>query len=553
MVIALVAAGCATDVDPELTLLPADSTVPPTTDPAPPDEPEEGAEADQPPPTTTTEPVPTTIAPVIEQRVGNPLRAVTAAGDVLGSRSDNIITFEAIPYGEAPTAQRRFEPPVTDLVFEGDFDASTPGSSCPQNDTHVSVQFFPAPAFAEDCLTLDVFTPAAGDDLPVMVWFHGGDFVSGSAHTDAYDGANLARRDVVVVNVNYRIDALGFLVTEDMARDAAGEPFGNRGLQDQIAALGWIQQNIRDFGGDPANVTIFGQGSGARSVCGHLASPMSAGLFSKAILHSGGACDSILTIEEAIDRGEQWLAETSCAEAGEVVGCLQFLGIDDLLAASEQSGVTFDLVADGVLLDRSAFSLASSDELGSVPLLIGSTLDEGTLFVVGADEPTDQELRDLVLVELEGNTDLLLSQYEAIETNLAKQATFLTDSRFACASDRLASAAGDEAVVHTYQFVHRSTDMLPELGATHGSDLILLFGNPQAVEGLDLDELNADDQLVADFLATAWTTFAAEGTPGAGTDWPPYLDSSPAHLLIGAENTVSATVQDGRCEILSAR
>ncbi len=551
VVLLLLAAACAADVDPELTLLPADTTIvatiPPLEDTDPDSDPIVATTVTTPPTTSTT------TTTVVENRTGNPRRATTDNGDVLGERADGIVAFQAIPYAASPVGRLRFDLPEAPGAFESDFDATTPGLACPQNPNDRSVQLFLPPAFAEECLTLDVFTPATGDELPVMVWFHGGDFATGSAHSEAFDGSNLATRDVVVVNVNYRLDALGFLITDEMVRTANGDAFGNRGFQDQIAALEWVQRNIRDFGGNPANVTIFGQGSGAKSVCGHLASPKSSGLFHKAILQSGGACDSLLTVEQAIARGQRWLDETSCARAQFVLGCLQFLDLDEMLLASASSGVTFGLVADGVYLDRSALSLASTDELGDVPLLIGSTLDEGSLFTSGADSITDQELRDLVLIELEGNTDLLLSQYESLETNLEKLATFLTDSQYACAADRFASAAGDEAVVYTYQLIHRSSDTPLALGATHGSDVILLFGNPEAVAGYASEELNAEDVLVADFIQAAWTTFAADGAPGgAAADWPPYLDSSPAHLLIGLENTISASVQDGRCEILIA-
>ncbi len=548
-VLALVASACAADVDPELTLLPAESTVPPTV-------PEVDEEQSDPEPistTTSTEPPVVTTVPEPEGRTGNPRRAMTDVGDVLGTRSDGVVTFRSIPYAAAPEGSLRFAPPEPAVPFDDDFTADRPGAACPQNTNSEAVQFFPVPEADADCLRLDIFTPATGDGLPVMVWFHGGGFATGSAHSEAFDGSALAARGVVVVNVNYRVDALGFLVTEEIVREANGDGFGNRGLQDQAAALAWIQRNVGDFGGDAANVTIFGQGSGAEMVCGHMASPQSKGLFQKAILQSGGACDSILSIEEATDRGQQWLAETGCAEALSVAGCLQFLPTGDLLAASANSDITFGLVADGVILDRSALSLAATGELGDVPLLIGSTADEGSFFTEGTSELTDQELRDLVLVELGGNTDLLLSQYEGIETNLEKRAAFITDSQFACASDQFASAAGDEAVVYTYQLTHRSSDTPLSLGATHGSDVILLFGNADAVNDYPADQLNPDDALVSEFLQTAWTSFASEGVPGGGTaDWPPYLDSSPAHLLIGLETSISAAIQDGRCEIFNA-
>ncbi|MEE9416493.1 MAG: carboxylesterase family protein [Acidimicrobiales bacterium] len=546
MLLLLMATACAPDIDPELTLLPEETV--PTTAPV---------DAGDVPLVTSTTTSSTTVVPATTTpgRVGSPRLVTTDLGEVVGRRDDGVVSFLAVPYAAPPTGPRRFKPPEPATPWEERLTARTAGSSCPQLDSGIATQFFPAPPHDEDCLTLDVYAPLRGDSLPVMVWFHGGGFIEGSGHTAVYDGSNLARKDVVVVNINYRLGALGFLVTDETVRDAGAAPFGNLGLQDQIAALEWVQRNITQFGGDASNVTIFGQSAGAFSVCAHLAADASSGLFHRAIMQSGGGCDRFQTIDEAVGMADEWIAQTRCANARNVTDCLTLLSVQQILDASETAAVDFGVIADGALLDRTAFSLARTDELGAVPLLLGSNLDEGTLFTFGQDEPSDSEFRDELLASLgsEQEADLLLSQYEIIEDNATKLATFFTDSRFACPAVRFANEAFDDTTVYTYEFVHRSVDTPFGLGATHGAEVVYLFGNPQSVVGVP-EVFNEVDAGVADFIQTAWASFARTGSPisDPAIDWPQYVDSAPAHLLIGAEPEVASLIRDGRCAIFDA-
>lgn len=546
LLVLLVAGACSPDVDPELRLLPAE-TVPVT-------QPLENGDIPQTTSTTTTSTtvVSTTTTP---ERVGNPRLVTTDLGEVVGRRSDEVVSFRALPYAAPPIGPLRFKPPELADPWTERRSARSAGSSCPQLGSGVLAQLFPVPAQDENCLTLDVFAPIVGNDLPVMVWFHGGDFSEGSAHSAAFDGSNLARQDVIIVNVNYRLGALGFLVTEEAVRQSGDEPFGNLGLRDQIAALEWVQRNIAQFGGDSSNITLFGESAGASSVCAHLAAAASEGLFHRAIIQSGGGCDRFQTIDEAVGLADTWVTETRCANARNVDGCLTLLPLQEILDASSASSVAFGPVADGLFLDRTAFSLARTDELADVSLLLGSNFDEGTLFTFGQDEVSSAAFRDEVSASLgsEQDVDLLLAQYEPFENNLTKLATFITDSRFACPSVRFANEAFDDTTVYTYEFVHRSSGTPTELGATHGAELVYLFGNPESVQSIS-DGFDETDLAVADFIQAAWVSFAHTGSPISDTDidWPQYVDSAPAYLLIGAEPEVASLIRDDRCAIFDA-
>lgn len=208
---------------------------------------------------------------------------LTAAGFVQGAPPDahGVTSFKGIPYAAPPVGALRWHPPQAPLAFNGMLQATAYGAAClaapPAN----------SPAQSEDCLTLNVWTPApfTGAAKPVMVFLHGGGFEFGSGASPTYDGSVLATKDVVVVTINYRLGVFGFLAHPSLDAEAGGS--GAYGLQDQQAVLRWVQQNIANFGGDPSNVTLFGESAGAHAVGILMASPLSPGLFSKAILQSG--------------------------------------------------------------------------------------------------------------------------------------------------------------------------------------------------------------------------------------------------------------------------
>ncbi|HEX4181973.1 MAG TPA: carboxylesterase family protein, partial [Caulobacteraceae bacterium] len=212
----------------------------------------------------------------------------TTSGLVVGGAADDVVAFKGIPYAAPPIGALRWRPPQPAAAWSGVRTADTYGPICMQKydpkDNGVG-----GPAMSEDCLTLNVWRPfgEAGRLLPVMVWIHGGGFVNGSGTAALYDGSALARQGVVVVTLNYRLGRFGFFATPSLTREAGGEPVGNYGLLDQIAALRWVRNNIKGFGGDPDQVTIFGESAGGMSVNQLMVSPAARGLFKQAITESG--------------------------------------------------------------------------------------------------------------------------------------------------------------------------------------------------------------------------------------------------------------------------
>jgi para-nitrobenzyl esterase len=480
------------------------------------------------PATTSTTPV-TTVAPA------DPLEVSTASGPVRGVDSDvpAVRAFLAIPYGAPPVGENRWRPPQPVASWEQPFDATSPGAACPQSAEGVTASVTAIPDWDEDCLTLSVWTPEDADELPVMVWFHGGGLTNGSAHQPLYVGDHLAGRGVVVVNVNYRLGALGFLATDELAAEEGGT-FGNYGFADQVAALRWVADNAASFGGDPGNVTIFGESAGGFSVCTHLASPASAGLFHRAIVQSGGGCGRLQPARSAARNGARYVAAVGCDD----VACLRARSARRLV----RTPFSPSLVADGAVLTTSALDQAAAGDAPAVPVLIGSNADEATLFTIGAPEPTETVLLTRAAA-MSRDPAAVLDLYppDQFPTGLARLQAMLTDTGFVCPTLAFASAAPGTFVYH-YTYVSASNPF--GLGATHGAELVLLFGHPEGIRGLT-GEFDASTAAVSEEIQRAWVAFASTGDPG----WPDYGRRGRVMLLDDPSELVTE-IRDGRCEAL---
>lgn len=477
--------------------------------------------------TTTTEPsTATTTEPL------DPLLVDTTQGPVRGavSPTDGVRAFLAIPYAEPPVGELAWRPPVPRTAWSEPFEATEPGPSCPQAAVSATSSFLRIPAADPDCLSLNVWSPEDAEDLPVMVWIHGGGFTDGSAHQPYYEGDDLAAEDVVVVSMNYRLGPFGFLATEELAAESADGAVGNYGLLDQQLALEWVRDNAAAFGGDPGNVTIFGESAGGFSVCGHLSG--SRGLFAKAIIQSGGGCGRLATRDEALASGARYLDAVGCSD----LACLRAAPADALLETSFDAG----MVADGVLLERPALDLAADGVLDDVPLLIGSNADEATLFTLGRDEPTDDELVDLA-ASVTDDPEALVAAYPraAFATNLERFRTMFTDVVFACPTLELAAAMPRAFVYH---YTYDSPQIPLDLGATHGAEIASVFAHPEGI-ALDL-EPTGEIRALSDDVQRAWASFARTGAPGP--EFTPYVDGGRITLLDVAFEQVD-DIRDGRC------
>ncbi|WP_069173685.1 carboxylesterase/lipase family protein [Streptomyces griseus] len=472
-----------------------------------------------------------------------------AQGAVRGLRQDDgTATFLNIPYAAPPMGAGRFAPPQPHEPWDGVRDATVPGPNAPQSERKLgSIDM--APYFGagwsrgEDYLTVNVFQPTAADDArSVMVFVHGGGFVAGSTRSALYDGSAFARDGVVLVTLNYRLGIAGFL-------DIPGAP-ANRGLLDVVAALRWVRENIAAFGGDPDNVTLFGQSAGATVVGGILATPEAAGLFRRAIVQSGSGLGAF-TSEQAA-RVTRAVAE----ELGIEPHTEAFADISDerlVEAASRLAGI--DLRTEthhDPLIGLSPFSLVLDTQpavsvgaglSADVDLLVGTNTEEGNLYLVPVDTYATATADDVddTAARSHPKPAQLVNTYR----NTRPEASFgelrsaiMGDALFGAGSWALvgAHAAHSRSATFSYEFAWRSQALGGDLGATHTMELPFVFDLAELPQLAGEGVLLGPDKPPAD-LATrtheAWVRFARNGNPG----WDQYDTTRRTTMHIDAEWT----------------
>src|SRR6516225_1709897 len=323
----------------------------------------------------------------------------TSDGRVRGISSGGVDRFLGIPYAAPPVGDLRWRPPQPHGRWRGVRDATSFANHCPQ-----VASPFGLPSVTEDCLYLNVFRPARhGEDdgeadegghegrerrHPVMVWIHGGALLVGES--DDYDPVRLVQRGVVVVTINYRLGVLGFLAHPALTEESPEHASGNYGLMDQQAALRWVRRNIRAFGGDPDNVTIFGESAGGLSVHSQLASPLAAGLFHKAIVESGAYSLVPPSLSAAKAAGAAFAASAGCADPSTAAACLRSLPVATILAHQPSGTMVPNL--DGFVLPQTVRAAFSTGQFNHVPVIEGSNHDEWRLFVAQTEATTGKPL-----------------------------------------------------------------------------------------------------------------------------------------------------------------
>lgn len=483
-------------------------------------------------------------------------------GSIRGVADGGVTRFLGLPFAAPLTADTLFQPPQPVTPWDGERDATAYGPTVTQNPYRAPLNtVFSDPRIdGDEQLNLNVWTPDITGSAPVFVWIHGGAFVRGSGSIPHYDGTSFARQGIVVVTLNYRLGAPGFLNLGD--GDTA-----NVGLRDQIAALSWVQEHIADFGGDPTRVTVAGQSAGAMSIGALLGSPLAQGLFSAAILQSGAAHH--VFSPSAAEAVAAAYAEVAGVEAHRTA--LSALTPDDRLAAEEsvdphlrriadpspavqkvlRNAMPFSPSVDGTVLPQSPLESIQQGSAANVRMLIGTTAEENRLFLApgGAIDRIDDTVLDRIAqsygLPADANfRDLYTDPHDPSPG--ATLAALQTDWMFRIPAIRLAEAqhhAGGPAP-HMYEFSWRTDALDGVLGAAHSVDIPFFFHTLEAPGAERLVGTNPPRDL-ADTMHAAWAAFIR----GEDLAWEPY---TPDHRAVRRFDTTTETVLDPRTDARQA-
>ena len=495
---------------------------------------------------------------------GDGLTITLDSGPIHGAAVAEIRHFLAIPYAAPPVGANRFRAPQAVAPWTNVREAVVVGSACPQASLAGSSD-------DENCLFANVWAPTGATHLPVMVWLHGGGFVFGSGGDPYYDGATLAANGVIVVTLNYRLGLFGFLAHPALLDDDPSFPTaGNYGLEDQRAALQWIQRNIAAFGGDPAKVTLFGESAGGLSTCIHYLSSRTSGLFRAAISESGLCTSPILELPAPVAQAQATLLAEALGCPGSdasAIACMRGKSADELLAAPAMvagavtpGGSFFQAITlpgslpnvDGFVISQASATLAAAARFEPRPLLLGNVKDEGTLFTAAlfATPVADETEYRAALATLfaDGVVDAIVAHYPVTAFTSANAALsqVISDGFFHCPSARFSRAVVRRgAVEYRYSFEQTlTTPIAADLGVFHSSELPFVFGN----DNFPLGKIG-DATALATAMQHYWTQFATFATPnyeGAVT-WPMYSLTNEPQLVLAPTLTTATNLDDDAC------
>jgi para-nitrobenzyl esterase len=490
--------------------------------------------------------------------VYNELRPIVEVknGKLQGVEEHGMLAFKNIPYAAPPVGELRWRPPQPAKHWEGVRDASKCGQACPQPLVEgLNPELVPG---CEDCLKLNVYTPKTGKNLPVMVWIHGGALITGSATEPYYKPINLIKEGVIVVTFDYRLGKLGFFAPKELAEEAKknNEPVGNYGIMDQIEALKWVKENITSFGGDPNNVTIFGESAGGRSVTWLMTSPAAKGLFHKAIAESAQQTPLRAQTEERYglvseeEMDARYIASLGVRDLKE----LKALPADKLLMTPKefQDGEFGGSFIDGNVLIGDPIPLFAQGKQYKLPFMIGTNSWDASFFVPG-QPPLDPYLK-----KMGEDPKVIEKLYANFKDKCALSAEIMADAWYRGSVKMLADSAGKNAPSYAYYFNYLTPNIrASHLGAPHTFEIPYVFGSmdlvlpapakPESGENqcaliekaaADLKERATwstywfpttdknckEDQLISEQMSKSWAAFAKTGNPNVSgqPSWPTY-------------------------------
>ena len=477
----------------------------------------------------------------------------TQAGLVRGETTAEGRQFLGIQYAQPAVGSLRWRDPRPVRPWHGVRSAQGFGNKCVQ--TSSWDPGYEQPSYTEDCLDLNVYVPEGSTHRPVLVWFHGGGLTAGAGQ-DVVPDTFARQTGTVVVTVNYRLGAMGFLAAAGLDKEARDGVSGNFGMLDQQAALRWVRANVGRFGGDPGRVTIAGESAGGRSVCTQLASPTARGLFRAGIIESGAYGDcAARTHTDAVAAGAAFAKKLGCA----TVACLRGKSARAILQA--QGGFDWGPVAGGAFLPVQPEQAFARGTASRVPVLNGANKDEGRLFAFSRFDltgtPLTAEQYPAVMRQAFGDQALARYPLSAYPTPTIGYATALGDSVFSCPALRLDGLLRTRAPVYSYEFADRTSPPFASLrnlhtsfdfGATHVDEVQYLFKH----FGLP-SPFNAEQKVLAGQMVRYWGSFVRDGVPWAAGQ--PPMPAGPAVVLSlktasKGGNTLGATVrQEHQCDL----
>ena len=464
-----------------------------------------------------------------------------------------VLSYKGIPYAAPPIGDLRWKPPQPAKPWSGIRVANAYPAVCPQ------FELFPGGKQSEDCLGLNVWTPAhrGAEKLPVMVWIHGGGFIIGASSQSAYDGEALSAQGVVLVSINYRLGIFGFMAHPGLSRESAQGVSGNYGILDMVAALEWVKRNIGAFGGDPNNVTIFGESAGGTAVCMLMVVPQAQGLFQKVISESAAWMNGPISHLK-----ESWYGRISMEKFGESFGpdiaalrakstadILKLAGGPDMGGDKADRGEAFMPVVDGVVFPDDPAKLFSAGRFAKPALIAGTNADEGTL-MGGPPVHNLADLRKYAEKTFGPQADAMLAAYSAQSDaeayNAAAKASgdllFLEGTRYV-----LRAASKSNPKTYQYYFTRVSgIGRRIKWGSYHASEVPYVFATlPDSVYGtspsmlgnfaVDADSYNDQDTKISNGMSSAWVRFAKSGNPnGPGVpQWPAFNTDRESYIEFG--------------------
>lgn len=497
--------------------------------------------------------------------LGLPVQATTLIaienGLLQGREADGVISFKGIPYAAPPIGAFRWRAPQPAKNWPGIRQASQFGHDCMQYPTPED-QALPKTVVSEDCLVLNVWRPSGSSHkkLPVMVWIYGGGFVDGDTSADIYDGTEFAKRGVILVSFNYRVGRFGFFAHPALSKENADGLLGNYAYMDQLAALKWIQRNISAFGGDPNNVTLFGESAGGYAIHTLMTSPLAKGLFHKAIIESGGGRieeDSIIRLQKPSDNGYPSAEETGLrfAEMHHILGrdiqalnALRALSAADVMdklnmetETDSDDGKTFSgPVIDGKLVTTYPTYIYEAGAGMDIPLIVGATSND-----VGfpPEIRSMQQALDILghehseqVKQLYNPNDMYI--FPTVADLIAGDQIMIEPARFIA---RTAASQGQP--VYEYRFSYVASSLWATVpGAMHASEVAYVFNNLPSTLG---HKVSKEDQAMAEQIQTYWVNFAKTGNPNsAGLPyWSPYTIQRDELLIFSPQGAAHTHTQ----------